>query len=117
MSFRPGVNEGPMFTAFIAVWITLGVGLAGLMRFNRDAAFKRRIFPPIMIGVGVLFLAFLLLSGAPRAALPFMVPMIVLITFLNVKLTKFCDACGETVQRMRAFVPPKFCPKCGAPLP
>ena len=43
--------------------------------------------------------------------------MIVLITFLNVKLTRFCDACGETVQARRAFVPAKFCPKCGAPLP
>ena len=107
-----------VFIVFIVVWVALGLGLAGLTYFNRDAAFKRRIHPPIMIGVGALFLAFILLSGtAPAPFLVLMVPMIVLITFLNVKLTKFCDACGETVYHSRkSWRPAEFCPKCGAPL-
>jgi len=113
------MNHGTpqVFIVFIVVWAALGIGLSALMRFNRDAAFKRRIFPPIMIGVGALFLAFVLLSGTvPPAFLLLMVPMIVLIMFLNVKFTKFCDACGETVRTRQVFSSPKFCPKCGAPL-
>jgi len=110
-------GSGPVFVGFIAVWIALGLGLAGLMYFNRDAAFKHRIFPPIAIGLNALFLVFIILPGGPRTVLPFLVPMIVLITFLNVKFTKFCDACGETVyQTRKSLRPAEFCPKCGAPL-
>jgi rRNA maturation endonuclease Nob1 len=44
----------------------------------------------------------------------FMVPAIALITFLNLRKTKFCDACGRTLYPKSFFTPTPFCPHCGA---
>ena len=90
---------------------------------GKNAAFKRRWFPRFSIFAGGLFLAFVtaFIGVGPGAkggllVLTLMVPMLVLITFLNIKMTKFCDKCGATLINSNWFVPMRFCSKCGAAL-
>ena len=98
------------------VWILLSVSGFVLFYLKRDAAFKRKYYPWYICLAGVLFLCFAAATGVPFAVLAFMTPFIVLITFLNLRGTQFCDACGRTIIQQAPFSRPEFCSKCGASL-
>lgn len=106
------------FAIFAPFWVVLGVSSFVFFHFNRNAALKRRIFPFFVIAVGIIFTAFLayMTRGFPRV-LFLAVPMIGLITFLNIRRTHFCDSCGRTLYSQPTFKRPAFCPRCGAQLP
>jgi rRNA maturation endonuclease Nob1 len=54
--------------------------------------------------------------GIPASDFTFIIPFVALITFINLRVMKFCNACGRTVMNQNPFSPPKFCSKCGAAL-
>jgi hypothetical protein len=111
---RPG--DGVLVPAFFVLWAVLGVGSALFFWLNRDAALKRKVFPPLMIGAGVIFIGFIWLTGAPTQFLFIAIPAVVLISFLNIRGMKFCDSCGRTIHSQNPFSPAEFCSKCGAKL-
>jgi hypothetical protein len=116
--------SGIVTACFVVTWIVLGIGGFFLFNLNRDAAFKRKWFPRYMILVGVLFFFFsttimALQSRSFFAALGILlvvVPATWVISYLNIKLTRFCDACGATLYHYNWFSPMRFCSKCGAEL-
>jgi hypothetical protein len=101
-----------VFPFFIGSWIVLGI--VGLLLFVRpgDAERKKRLFGPFTVGVGVLFILFVMLMGVLAPALPLLVPAVALIMFLNVRNTRFCPDCGRLVPT-RGFTRPRYCPSCG----
>jgi len=64
---------------------------------GKNAALKRKLWPPFVIGTGLLFVFFVYLMGFGDQAMYMMVPAVILITFLNLRATKFCDSCGKTI--------------------
>jgi predicted RNA-binding Zn-ribbon protein involved in translation (DUF1610 family) len=96
---------------FFIVWTVLCV--AGWSFFWKGSlAAKRRWHGPIQVGAAVLFLAFVA-AIAPPKVLAIFAPAVAAITFLNLKFTKFCPACGSMLMRNPPWVPLRFCPKCG----
>jgi len=81
------VPEGSadLFPVFFSVWILLGLFSAGFFFLNKNAAFKRKVWPPFVVLTGVLFVAFALALRIPGQALVVMVPAVVLITFFNLR--------------------------------
>jgi hypothetical protein len=79
-----------VFPFFVGAWIVLAI--VGLLVFVRpgDAERKRRLFRPFTIGVGALFIFFVVLMGIPSSALLVFVPGVAAITLLNVRNTQFC---------------------------
>lgn len=115
--------KGIVITAFVGTWITLAV--VGLVASRRmGAAAKRWWWPRAMILVGALFVFFSTTltvlesrSWSSLGILIVVVPAVVLISYLNIRFTKFCDKCGATLYSHNWFVPMTFCSKCGAELP
>ncbi|MGD9636839.1 MAG: hypothetical protein AB7G28_16450 [Pirellulales bacterium] len=107
-----------IFPIFFGVWLVLGISSAAFFYFNRNATLKRKVFPPFVIFVGVLFLTFAGLMGPAREPffLVVIIPFVALITFVNIRNTRFCDACGKTLVSQNPFTRPKFCSSCGADL-
>ncbi len=101
---------------FFVIWATLAVAFSAFFYLSPNAALKRRVLPLASIAAGLLFLGFAWKMGVPGSGLLFMIPFVGLITLINVRVIKFCDACGKTVRTQNPFSPPKFCSKCGAPL-
>ena len=100
---------------FFALWVTgVAVGMA-FSHFNRNAALKRRLLLPFQIVMMLLFITFVWTSGTPPGSLIAVIPMVLILYAVN-RTTRFCDACGGTVQGSNSLVPPKFCPTCGASL-
>ena len=105
-----------IFPVFFVVWAALGVAGFFLFYRGKDAQFKRKYFPWYVILTGVLFISFGLGMGLPPEMLYFMAPAVALITFLNIKSTKFCDRCGSTIVNQMWFTKAEHCAKCGAKL-
>ena len=105
-----------IFPIFFVAWIALGVAGFFLFYVSKNVQFKKRYFPWYVILGGVLFISFGLGMGFPLEMLYFMVPAVALITFLNIKSTKFCDNCGRTIINQMWFTKVEYCAKCGAKL-
>lgn len=117
------VLNGIVTACFVGTWIVLGIGGFFLFYLGRDVAFKRRWFPRYVILGGVLFVFFSTTLSALSSrslgglgVLVLVVPAVCLISWLNIRFTKFCDKCGATVYNQNWFSPMKFCSKCGAEL-
>lgn len=103
----------PAFIAFCVFWISLG--LAGAI-FYRKASYETKKFwhPIFVIAAGIIFFAFTEFASGGKTPV-FFVIAIALITYLNLRSTRFCPRCGKTLTG-RLFAKAKFCSKCGASL-
>lgn len=108
----------PEFMEFLFVWVLLGLSSFLFFHLNRNAALKRRVLPAFAIAAGAIFGGFVYLSVGRQEpqVLYIMIPALILITFLNVRTTRFCDFCGRTLYRQPIFSQTQFCPHCGAEL-
>lgn len=110
-------SKNPTFFAFFIGWALLGLASFLFFNFNRDAKLKKRVFPVFIVGTGVVFATFAAyVTGWRLAPLLIMLPLVGLITLINLRSTKFCAGCGRTLYRQSFFGPTKFCPHCGSDL-
>jgi hypothetical protein len=100
-----------IFPIVFGAWILLGA--AGVWPFyvSRHVAFKRKYFPWYVGLAGVLLLGVVAAAGYSLADIATMVPSVALVCYLNLRATRFCDACGRTIIQQRSA---EFCSKCGA---
>jgi len=104
-----------LFPIFAAVWVALGVGL---WVFARRASYhrKKQWHLILVAGAGLLFICFAYALSQRTEVLSLAVPAVILISFLNYKLTRFCPHCGFTVPRTGFFSRAVYCPRCGGRL-
>jgi hypothetical protein len=109
-------SPNEIFPIFFGVWVVLGLFSAGFFFLNKNAALKRKVWPPFVIATGVLFVGFTMVMGFPSSMLFVVVPAVALITFLNLRAVQFCNSCGATIMSQNPLSKPSFCSKCGAAL-
>ncbi len=107
----PGQTGLLPFPVFAATWVLLGVLGFYLFYLGKDADFKRKWFPRWIALIGVLFVLFIALTGFPMQMLLFGFPGILLISWLNIRQTRFCSSCGRMVWSSAPFTQPDFCSK------
>jgi hypothetical protein len=112
----PQGHSDQVFPVFIVVWVALGLFSAGFFFLNKNAPLKRKVWPPFTIAAALLFIGFIVAMDAPAPALLFAVPGVVLITWIDLRVVRFCNSCGATIMRQKPFATPKFCSRCGAAL-
>ena len=102
----------------MVVWVCLGLGSFLFFHFNRNTALKRQVWPVFIIAIGLMFggFVYLMMGRQQPQVLYLMGPAIFLISFLNIRTTRFCDSCGKTLYRQPIFTRTQFCPHCGAQL-
>jgi hypothetical protein len=88
----PVAADDQMFAIFFAVWVVLGIGSAAFFFFSKDASLKRKVWTPFAVGAGALFLGFVWLMGFPAEQMYVAVPVVALITFVNLRTVQFCDS-------------------------
>lgn len=107
------MSPDEIFPIFFGTWVVLGIVSFVIFFVCKDARLKRRVWKPFVIGTGALFIGFVYLMGFGGEALYIMVPAVILISFLNIRSTKFCDSCGKTNINQNFLVKPEFCSRCG----
>jgi len=111
------MREHPeLFPWFAGIWIGLGILSFLFFQFSRSVQLKKRLLPVFIVGVGVLFSGFvLLMSGKPEIML-IVIPVVAIISFLNLRMIRVCETCGRTVYNTMMFFKMEYCSKCGAKL-
>jgi hypothetical protein len=103
----------PVLIIIGAVWVISGFSF---FSFSKDAKTKRKWWPWFHIVIAILLACIVYEIGAPASFMAIAAVMITLLTLINIRTTKFCDACGGTLSRQNLFFPPKNCSRCGAKL-
>ncbi|MFH1093362.1 MAG: hypothetical protein V1739_04300 [Candidatus Omnitrophota bacterium] len=98
---------------FIGTWIVLGILSFYLFIIKNNYNFKVKYFKYFIILTGCLFAGFISLMGMPWQVHILVIPSLILISYLNIKFTKFCKNCGKTIIINMLFGKIKFCPHCG----
>jgi hypothetical protein len=101
-----------IFTIFMAVWVLL-LAAVSLFYWQGSLATKRRFHPYVVAAGALVFLGFVTVI-MPSSTFVVIVPAVALVSFLNYKMTKFCDVCGVTVIQRPPWSEPPTCTKCGA---
>jgi hypothetical protein len=102
------------FVLFVAAWVALVLGAASLS-WRADVAGKRRWHPRLVVASAILLVAFASLI-VPPSYLLLVAPAAALIAWMNLRMTKFCDACGASLFNRSLRLPMRFCQVCGASL-
>jgi hypothetical protein len=112
------MERGPeLVPLVVGAWLVLAAVGGWLFGADREAALKRRWYPPAAVGAGVLFVLVALALGVPAPGLVVLVPAAALVTAVNLWQTGFCPACGAGLSRFtHDLVPTRYCPRCGAAL-
>ena len=110
------MSQDVIFQIFVGTWIILGIISYIIFFLGKNAQLKRKLWPLFIIGSSVLFIGFAYAMGFRGEGLYFIAPMAILISFLNIRSTKFCDECGNTITNKNFLSKIEFCPKCGAKL-
>jgi len=110
---RPHPEVGPVF---IGIWIALGIASLWFLYFDKNIARKKRLLPIFIIGSGALFAIFVFLISGDLRIMAFVVPAVVLISFLNLRTIRVCSSCGRTIKSGLWFSRAEYCAKCGAKL-
>ena len=105
--------NGPPLPIFFVLWIPLCL-VVWTFYWKGNLEAKRRWHPPIVFGMAAVFRGFV--ASVTPYALAVVVPAVAAISFLNLKLTKFCRACGRTLIQNPPWATINFCPKCGVSL-
>ena len=102
--------------SFFAVWVVLSLGSVLFFTTSKDLALKKWVFPRLVAGSGAVF-ALLVGLTAPFPLFLFFAPFVALIVWLNIRMTRFCDACGRMLINHMWWSQMIYCPRCGAKLP
>jgi hypothetical protein len=108
-------DSGPPYFLIVS-WIAFGL-VSWLWIATRSSAEEKRLWHRrFIIVAGILFGAFIsfsLVSWGQSQALLIFLPAIVLIGYLNIRFTFFCDACGKTIFSQALFSSGHYCSNCG----
>ena len=106
-------RSGATVLVALGLWSILAAAI-GIFYWRGKLQVKRRWHPWIAFGAGGLFVIFVGFITEWRTALIVLWPAL-LISFLNWRLTQFCNSCGTPVFA-HALMKVSLCPKCGARL-
>jgi hypothetical protein len=113
-------SNAPPEILFFLMMLVIFVPYAFFL-INRNAKLKRRLWPAYAIGTSIAVVTLFWLMGAATELLLYLVvPLFAAGALINLRVAKFCDACGATINnawRAAWLLPPaRVCPECGASL-
>ena len=109
-------SVNPPFPVAFGVWFVISIGAAAFFRFNKNAELKRKAWAPLLVVASVVFVGIVWTLSRKLEVLFVVIPAVCLLTLANLRMTRFCDACGVTVRSPSPWRPAAYCPRCGAGL-
>ena len=81
-----------------------------------DVKLKKKLWPVIIVGLGMTVLATAMMFNVPGTLYYFLVPITLMIVFINMRGFYFCEKCGRMLAHRNPFQPPERCFNCKARL-
>jgi len=97
---------------YVVLWVLTAVVFAVLSKHTKNPVEKRKLSRTSAIVISILMVGAAAVAGAPIGAILLMAAGCAAFLWIADRLTKWCQACGESIQRPGTV----FCPKCGTRL-
>ncbi len=97
----------------------LYVGASALFfHWSRNAALKRTLFPIfwVVLALGWTAVVYRMAYRQDPEIFFVFVTLLILSSFFNIRMMRFCDACGRTLRPKSIFQRDSFCRHCGSKL-
>lgn len=119
MALIPEQIGGALWVIFIASCVIIGLISWLYFRGNTNIDLKRRFHKWSAIVYGAMFFLLIAITFVGRLSpiLLFFGAAIALLTYLNIRNTVFCNACGKVTYFNMWFSKIEYCAKCGEKLP
>ncbi|GAL02588.1 hypothetical protein JCM19237_5481 [Photobacterium aphoticum] len=105
-----------LFIIFAIVWVGMAIGSYMLFQRGKDVERKRKLWPMYTIGSNVVVGAVIVYMQPPLYLMLALLALMVPVTVLTIRSTKFCDACGSPSRSPFFMKPPANCSHCQKPL-
>jgi uncharacterized oligopeptide transporter (OPT) family protein len=107
-------NDIIFFAVFF--WVLFITARLVVFALKIDIRLKKRIWPMIILTLGVVLIGFAYLLGFPAESYYILLPVVAFIIFANLRGFYFCQACGRMLAHRKLLSPPKVCAICGTVL-
>jgi len=101
---------------FAFFWVLFIAARLFVFAVNIDVKIKKRIWPVIVTGLGIMLLTFAWLLHFPARFYWLLVLGVGLIVFVNLRGFYFCEPCRRMIAHKNVLSPPTECEKCGRKL-
>ena len=107
---------GQYFPFYLVGWAFLAI-FTWLWIRSRPTPQEKKLWSDrmaIIVAVFVTgFMSFVLVSWRQYSSIPIFVAFGALITYLNIRNTRYCESCGRRVRSLSWFTRSAHCPYCG----
>lgn len=97
---------------FVFFWVVFITARLFVFAVKIDIKIKKRVWPIIIIGLGIMLLWFAWLLGFPQRYYWGLLPGVALIVFVNLRGFYFCIPCNRMIATKQILTPPTNCEKC-----
>ncbi len=97
---------------YLVLWVLSTIVFTVLLKGTDNPAEKKRLGRYSLIVISSLMVGAAVVAGAPLGVILFVAVGCAAFYWLAERFTKYCQACGHTIQRPGTF----YCPKCGTKL-
>jgi len=101
-----------MIFLFAFFWVLFITARLFVFAVNIDIRIKKRIWPVIIVSLGIMLLWFAYLLHFPVKYYWLLIPAVALIVFVNIRGFYFCIHCGRMIAHKQILSPPTNCVKC-----
>ena len=97
---------------YLVLWILSAIVFTLLLKGTNNPAEKKKLSRYSAITISVLMVAAVVVAGAPIGVILIVVVGCTAFYWFGERFTKYCQACGNIIQRPGT----SYCPKCGTKL-
>lgn len=106
------MNTSDMIFFFAFFWVLFIGARLFVFAVNIDIHLKKRIWPVIIIGLGIMLLWFAWMLHFPAQYYWMLLPIVGLIVFVNLRGFYFCVPCKRMIAHKQILSPPTHCERC-----
>ena len=106
------MSTGDIAFFFAFFWVLFIGARLFVFAVNIDIKLKKRIWPVIIIGLGIMLLWFAWLLHFPTQYYWMLLPGVALIVFVNLRGFYFCVPCKRMIAHKQILSPPTNCERC-----
>jgi len=101
---------------FAFFWVIFIAARLFIFSVKIDVNIKKRIWPMLIIGLGIMLLCFAYLLHFPSDYYGLLLAGVALIVFVNLRGFYFCVSCNRMIAHKKLLSPPTHCEKCNGKL-
>ncbi|WP_245905468.1 hypothetical protein [Photobacterium lipolyticum] len=106
------ILQQDLLIVLMVIWLGISAGSVMLFQRGSDVQRKRKLWPGYTIFSNTVIAGFIIYMQPPLLMMIGLVTLLLPLTWLTIRSTKFCDSCGKASRSPFFMKPPTECSHC-----